>query len=557
MAAYFISRFYSKNPPQLMNNWELGFSCFGLIWPRSLVRFLSSELIYPPIVSEILFHKPQAKKKTGIEKIRSFFNRERFLFVFKLIIEVYCDKLFLQYNYNITQSNKQDTYPQRENMNENLTIFHKNVKENPLFAAEGLDLENIKYALGELRNSLEEVRKSWKSVTAKLFFLKYSPEETAHPVSFLESFLNSERLRRDFLLQPNIEKAKNLLESWQNTLQEYKSGIHSYKSALLAVQRLEGLKENQKLAYFDSSPKFIDYIDWTSLLLENSNEIESEMKDYQSLLVSGGKEITIKKRNEDNFLSNVISSLENIDLPDIPNGIKELVNIIETKYTAEEKFESVVYPLDHFNKGKIVPRRFNVIIGEGVYSKPKQLIVLLSDDVYFLNLAKGHFVDLIIYRPLIEAKLDYWYQPATTFYSNLDVSYQAGIGTLVDLKRRKFENKTAVLEQQSSLLDLLIGTGVRNNIYFSNLLKILAYHNKLPKLSFFYLARAYPTLYFLSFNKSVWRIKKSPKINASRFGPHSHYETYYDLHDKIPLETLKKVVDISVNRMNYYQKELA
>jgi hypothetical protein len=426
------------------------------------------------------------------------------------------------------------------------------VEKDPLFSAEGLDLEKAKFALDELALSLHRLKKSWTGIVPKSFFYKYPPELTAHPISFLYSFLISEQERRVFLKNPTYENAMQLLKIWKKTLNEYKKGISSYKSALLALQKIENIDPNVKLGYFDIAPCFHDLIGWVDLLMENSVKLELHISDCKSILDGNsigkdfGENKSIAFDGKININNPIKTSVEN----------DELLKIIESRFQIKERFDSVIYPLGHFNNGKVTPRKFNVLIAKTDDLKSDLLYVLLADELFFLNIKRGHFIGLVIYRPLIEAGLEYWYQPATTFYSNLDVSYQAEIATVVDLKRRKFNNEQLVKSQHCSLLDLLIGTGIYYNNRFTKLIKIYSYHKDLPKLSFFYFARAYPSLYFLSFNNSVWRLDKKPFINATRFGPTSHYEKFSDLRYKIPFDKMRRVVEISTERMKYFKKEL-
>lgn len=439
--------------------------------------------------------------------------------------------------------------------NDNLQNFIQIVRDDPLFAAEGLDLENSRLALQELADSLQDIMKSWKSVIAKMFFLKYPPEDTVHPIRFLEAFLRSEETRRAFLKSPNYENARILLRVWRETLEKYTQGVESYQGALLAIQKMEHIENNSKMGYFDIAPTFLDFVNWTDLFLENSRLLNLELDDRELVLSGESVPIVNTSWRQRNNCSHKDCLLEE-SLPPIPDKLRQLVDIAQSKFIVEEKYESLISNLGHFNEGKITPRRFNVLLARIKDVKSKLLMVLLADDFYFLNFKKGHFLDLTIYRPLIERNLDYWCQPSTTFYSNLDISYQADLATVVDLKRRNFENPNLVKEQKSSLLDLLFGTGVYYNHRFAKLLKIFSYHKNLPKISFLYLARSYPSLYFLSFNESVWRLNKKPFINGTRFTSNSSYETFHNLVKEVPFETLKRVVEISVNRLRYFEEEL-
>lgn len=458
------------------------------------------------------------------------------------------------FNYNLTAVVCKVSCPQVA-MDKNLHNFIKVVEKNPLFAAEGLDLENARFSLQELVDSLHDIKKSWKNIIAKMFFFKYPLEETVHPISFLKSFLKSEEMRREFQKSPNYENARMLLRIWRETLEEYVQGVKSYQSALLAIQKLEYIEDNSKMEYFDIAPTFLDFMNWTDLFLENSRRLKLELNDCSLVLAGQRVPMVYETRRKRNNFAHRGDSLK-VSLPPISDHLRQLVEIVQSKFIIEEKYESLIYSLGHFNEGRITPRRFNVLLARVKDVKPKLLMVILADDLYFLNFKKGHFLDFSIYRPLIERNLDYWCQPSTTFYSNLDISYQADLATIVDLKRRDFKNLDLVKKQKSSLLDLLFGTGVYYNHRFAKLLRIFSYHKNLPKISFLYLARSYPSLYFLPFNESVWRLNKKPFISGTRFGTNSSYETFHNLIKKVPFETLKEVVKISVNRLRYFKEEL-
>lgn len=435
----------------------------------------------------------------------------------------------------------------------NLENFRTAVFADPLFAAEGLDLDNAEKALDELEASVRKISQSWKKFIARLFFLKHPSAESAHPIAFLRSFLQSEKLRRVFLIKPSIENAHNLLAQWEETANNYKEGAQKYRDALVTIGYLENIDKNSQIGYFDSAPTFAEIIAWTDLLLINAERLKIEINEFK-LVLSGQRLPRMPKIISQKQESAAKNSTE--DPIKTPPRIDELLEIIESRFVVEKRFAGIKYKIGHFDGGKIKERSFTALIGHASDLVSPLIYILLSDDIFFLNLERGHFIDMIIYRPLLERKLPYWYQPATTLYSHLDSTYQAEIATKVDLMQRSFERPDQVLRQKSSLLDLLIGTGIYYNTRFENLIKIYAFHRKLPKLSFFYFARAYPTIYFLPFNLSVWRIAKSPKLAGTRFGPKSHYEPYSKLHSKVPFEMLKKVVAISSRRSKYFKKEL-
>ncbi|NQV93236.1 hypothetical protein HQ403_01930 [Candidatus Kaiserbacteria bacterium] len=434
-----------------------------------------------------------------------------------------------------------------------LINFISTVKKDPLFAAEGLDLDNARKALLGLGNSVDELEEAWGGIISKLFFIKHPPRESLHPIEFLENFIESEYARRVFLKSGSKEDADALLNQWRETQKSYTKNLFSYKKALLEILKIEEIDPNAKIDYFSLVGSIGELLSWVDRLLENAEELDSEIKKLGGILK--GEEQIFRKSN-DNRDKLIIEKADLPKLPQIDSNLEELVRVA-TIYTEKKKaFGPIVYWLGHFNEGKITPHRFLVYIGTSKHTNCKMVTILLADDMYFLNLKRDHFMDLSIYEPVMKKGLNYWYQPAAAIYNTLDASYWADIVTIADIKDRKFINEEQVLQQRSSLLDLLIGAGVSAGVTFTKLIKIVSHHKESAKLSYLYAARAYPTLYFLSFNQSVWRIEESPYLFGTRFAKESHYESYTDLKDKVPFDVLRDIVETSVMRTEYFKKKL-
>ncbi len=432
--------------------------------------------------------------------------------------------------------------------------FKERVATDPLFAAEGLDLDNARNALKELHSSLGLIARIWRTnFAARLFFLRYPPEESAHPIRFLEALLESEAQRRIFLETSTPESAARLLTCWEHAAIAYQTGIAAYLEALLRLQKMENIKDASRLGYFDVAPTFSELTAWVRLMQDNGQRLTQEIAARRAILRDGAEAIPEKPKG---ITSSAVSNSD--EKPDVilSDELRELFGIAGMQ-NARERIGPIVYAARQFDDGQNTPHAFFASVGQTRAVHSPQIEVFLADEYFFLNLKKGHFLDLVIYRPLIEAGLDYWCQPATSFYATLDLTYYADIATAADCERRPHPRRNFVLDQRSSVLDLLIGRGIHYNTRFAELLAIFAFHKRLPPLSFFYIARAYPSLYFLPFNRSVWRINQSPTLQASRFSPRSHYETFSDLRTRVPLDTIKKIVGISAKRMSRFANELA
>lgn len=426
-------------------------------------------------------------------------------------------------------------------------------ENDPLFAAEGLDIENARASVEELEQSVNLIEKILrKKLIYRLFLFRYPAAETAHPIRFLKEFVVAEELRRQFLKNPNREKASQLIKQWGKTAAAYLENAEAYQEAILALQKMEGPRDGQTIGYFDSAPTFSQYMEKISLLAENGRRLKSEVDDLDKILAGENIAMTPDDR----------SPKPGIGAAYPPKGIKippelrKLIKIASMEGRAEEKYGPLIYKLGIFNEGVVAPRMFFVHIGRTRGVRSRQIEIFLGDDFYFLNLKRGHFLDQVIYRPLVEEGLEYWCQPTTSFYVTLDLGYQIDIATFVDLGRRKFRNREGVLRQKSSLFDLLVGRGVHYDKRFAELLAIFHYHKKMPPLSFFYLARSYPTLYFLVHNKSVWRLNENLSFETTRFGKKSHYENLDELKKKLRPDIIEKIVRISSQRMSYFKEEL-
>lgn len=412
------------------------------------------------------------------------------------------------------------------------------VQHDPLFAAEGLDLSKACAALDRLEESLEVLISIWrKNIIARMFFLKHGA--AIHPVQFLRLFLESEHKRRVFLLSPNEISARELVASWNKTAGAYIDGARAYRAALMELQRMEGIRGDFQVSYFDTAPTFVELLEWVSLLEKNGKELKHQ------ITTSTPRPFLVGDVLAGNMETTLLSQ-----------ELEELRTIGSLSKNAEECIGPISYKTGHFSGGEAKERIFFASIGRSREHHPYQIEIFLADDFYFLNFKKGHFLDMVIYRPLIEQGLSHWYQPSTTYYSSLDLRYHADIATIADMHRRGAQlNKELVVAQKSSLLDLLIGRGIHFNMRFAQLMAIFRHHGSMPPISFLLIARAYPSLYFLTFNKSVWRISEDAGLLASRFGSLSPYEHFGEVRKRISFSEISKIVEVSNRRMNFYTKE--
>jgi len=114
----------------------------------------------------------------------------------------------------------------------------------------------------------------------------------------------------------------------------------------------------------------------------------------------------------------------------------------------------------------------------------------------------------------------YWYEPATYPYNTRDFGYWTDIATCVDRERRPTLDRRLLRMQKSSLFDCLLGTcAVETRAMIAHLIRRRR-SEMLQSFSMFYdlLTRSYPSVFYLTFNASVWRLPEKAQLLGGSFG---------------------------------------
>lgn len=432
-----------------------------------------------------------------------------------------------------------------------LTLFYNITISDPLFAAEGLDLDNAQWALDAIETATNNLEKIWKEnyFRYKFFFLLYPFSKTLHPISFLKKFIKCERARRYFLKFPTIKNADILLKNYKETVAALQEDAKMHQTAFGAILKLDTNNTDTVTYYFFKNMITLDEImESTDAIINNTYTLKKEIKRREDIL-SG--------HFGDRICSSPIIRIDKIPHKDnIPTLSKELyymLSLLEQKFVGKFKYDEkhgpIYYQLSNFDN-ELKYHQFFVYLSNSQESSGKNILrVLLADEHFFLPLDKEkysfHFGQYL-YKPLIDRGILYWYQTATNFYCTRDLSYYSDLLTLIDLKRRKFLNTTYVLSQKSSMLDFLLWQGRNEDFMFIKQAKILALDKKLPSPLYMFIARSYPSLYYLSFNRSVWRQENKLEFLGTRFiGEGSPYKSYKEIASTISKEDLKKILQAS------------
>lgn len=427
-----------------------------------------------------------------------------------------------------------------------LENFFNLAVDDPLFAAEGLDLDNAIIAIDSIAITANTLQKFWQK-SHRAFCFWYPFANTMHPLRFLRDFIESERRRRSFLSNPSFDSAKRLLSIYEKTARTLSADINAYCDAICALQKMENVSLENSIFYFTAnSVTFGEYLSSIELLKENVAELKKDIAIRREALENPTFKISSKLHRE-------IPIPQKNSGPDLLPAYQYMLELEEQNSPfILERYGPIFYEFSHL-EGAPTVHRFNVYVLQGQNHGIKYLSASLTDKRFFLELenAPGDFAgerskfdnrSKIIYDPLIKRGINFWHQSATSFYSVLDLGYYADLATIVELSwRRPFLNRNYLLRQKSSLIDLLLWNAWTHERVFIEMTSIQASVGSLPSPLYNFIARSYPSLYYLPFNGSVWRLDRPAKFLGSRFGSGGIYRNFEELKSVLSKEKLQKI----------------
>jgi hypothetical protein len=192
---------------------------------------------------------------------------------------------------------------------------------------------------------------------------------------------------------------------------------------------------------------------------------------------------------------------------------------------------------------------FYAYIVEDKDSQARFLKVALADRFYFLPLfgmkdERGWGLGSL-HAPVIERGSTHWYQSVTHGYASRDQLYVADMATAFDLVRRPWLNREQVSLQRSSMLDLiLMGLSFDLNMYLDNTKArsragLTRGYSHLDTL----LIRTHPSVFYLPFNASVWRLEEMPNfLGTKRVSGEAKYKTYEEIEATLPEGMLEQIM---------------
>ncbi len=417
-----------------------------------------------------------------------------------------------------------------------LRAFHTLVVGDPLFAAEGMDIENASHALDEIEASLLKIEKAYTSGSfiRRLFFIRYPLSRYAVPIVFLRSFIESERSRREYLGNPTFVSARRLARSWRKASRSFSLSAARYRTLHRIIFRLEVDAHafiSQDFFGYTSSHEYIektlDTLSHNGKELENLTSIRTRLLDSSNVVMHEPR----PNATTASFIceKGVVSPWHShIHAQEIAGGVSPFrhVDILETHGPLR-------YTLSHFN-GKPTPHVFMLYVLRNKKTGVKNMWVALIDVFFLSNLwgmkekrdgvTRGKFA---FFAGLSPKDMPYWYEPGGHLYETRDQRYWMEIATHVDLERRPELDHNLVYAQKSSMFDLILGECALDTRLFINQIERRIRGGIFASSSVLYdlLMRSFPSIYYMTFNQSVWRLPESPSFLGDGF--ESIYESLY------------------------------
>jgi hypothetical protein len=438
------------------------------------------------------------------------------------------------------------------------------VLDDPLFAAEGMDIPAAQEALIEIQlqaGRLEVVLSGDKILSARfwlyrLFFIFFPLYSCALPLPFVHTFILCEVRRRAYLENPSIELAESLLASWRVAIEEYVRSLKSYRFLHNIVLWLEPKAREYVLQDLFGNRSSISHIERTlEKMKDNSQCLKEEVGRRERLLVE--KSAPVTEVSKETIVMKIGKShlgpeYKRLHTFETTHGISPF------RYAViEETHGPFTHTLPHFD-GVPTPHTFNLYVLRDRITGLRSMWVAVVDRYLFTKVwdpsasshGRGGKVPFVFSGGLTAADTPYWYEPAGHLYVMRDPSYWMDIATHVDLARRQLDPHLVHM-QKSSLLHLMLGACADDLRTFVRHTRRRQRNDTLSSYSLLYgvLMRTHPALYYLTFNQSVWRLPERPTLLGERWenAQHSPYELEAEVF-KLSDDDLKKVMSAQALR---------
>lgn len=439
-----------------------------------------------------------------------------------------------------------------------LESFYELTLRDPLFAAEGMNLESAEKAIGELERATELQEKFyWEHAKRLRWFIFLHPfVKSLRPIPFLKKFLAAEKIRRAFLASPTPDQAGALLASWKNAAKFFRKSAKRNLAALRLIGKIEGLQKTG-IDY-----QFHKYAVTFEKILENIEDIIVNAEALNQEILRRERILAGSVKMDSGFAAPIYPIPYTLNGPPLEKDFLDILEL-ENRITGNsgQEYGPIFYTLDAFD-GIPTNHQFFVYIS----SLPKYgagcniLKITLADERYFLEIdpAKYKFHQSIAqYKPLVRRNIPFFHYHPTAPYAVRDLMYWADLATVVDLEWRSPNlNAELVKSQKSSCFDMLLWYSALDCLTSLRSIKAGLNDGSLSPLSYLYIARSFPSLYYLTFNRSIWRVPRRPDFSGGRFtNKAAVHKTYNEIKHLLTPDLLQKIFEGYRYRAEDWKKE--
>lgn len=441
--------------------------------------------------------------------------------------------------------------------------FDRLVKDDPLFAAEGCDLAAASVALAEIHKNAHRLEKIFvgqnmvRGLLFRVFFFIFPLVRNALPLPFLRQVLLCEQYRRAYLVAPTIHTATDLLQSWRGAARQYGTCLKRYRFLHRVVWWREPSARHYVLQDLFGNISSIKHIEKTLATMgRNGDTLLTEVERRARLL----KEKTPILPHDSNISGEVAMS------PAVMSAWHARLHALEKSQGVtpfrqseiEASYGPFSYTLPHFD-GTPTTHIFILYYLRNKKTNLRSMWIAVVDRYLFTKVWHQSARQLDGKTPFVfsgglsATDTPYWYEPAGHLYTLRDPSYWVDIATSVDMAHRSAVcDAKLVRAQKSSLLHLLLGACAEDLHVFVRHTERRKRQNTLQGYSLLYglLMRTHPALYYLTFNKSVWRISNPTELlgESWRAEPTSPYVSEVELRETLSDDALVAVMSAQVLR---------
>lgn len=396
--------------------------------------------------------------------------------------------------------------------------FHQLVVQDPLCAAEGMDIERAILGLNELERAIKEVEResSENHFLRKLFLARYPIAGHTLPLPFLRTFVESEQMRRAYLGDSSPESAYRLALSWEACAQVLEKCARRYMNLHRMFRSFEGVTNDDVFEdRFGNSSSSAYIHNSVASLVRNALLLRREANQRLRILTQG--EQSSQSLDAAPKTSSLSASLVALSVD--AERVHTLERLYGTPFRHVDILEThgpIRYNLSSF-EGVPTPHDFMLYITRDKKTGRVGMEVSRVDKFIFYELTDKHnyrFNDISManYKSLTERGIPYWYESSTHLYTMRDQRYWMDIATVVDLQRRPQLNARYVQTQRSSMFDLLLDVFIRHAQFNIGYARRRKFNGTASTYSPYrgLLNHSYPSLYYLTFNRSVWRLSEEP-----------------------------------------------